>query len=101
MESSQDLFAKLHDPNAGALTDAERKKIMNRLKERKTGHAWTPGTGPEGETCKTCKHLYRKRESKVYMKCLLVRERWTGGFKTDIRAKDPACKKWEAADADR
>jgi hypothetical protein len=95
MESSQDLFAKLHDPNAGALTDAERKRIMARLKERKTGHAWKPGTGPHGETCASCKHLVRKRMGKTYLKCGLMKAQWTGGYGTDVKARDPACKKWE------
>lgn len=60
------------------------------------GYAAQPGTGPEGETCKTCKHLRRKSLAKVYLKCELMRPVWTGGAKTDIKAKSPACAKWEA-----
>lgn len=61
------------------------------------GYAWTPGTGPEGETCKTCKHIARIRMSKTYLKCGLNRSNWTHGPGSDIRAGSPACKKWEAA----
>jgi hypothetical protein len=60
------------------------------------GHAAPPGTGPEGETCKTCRHLHRNEMAKTYLKCLLMRQHWTGGAKTDVRAKDAACRRWEA-----
>lgn len=91
-----DLFGKLLDPNAGALTDLERKRLRRRASENnKRGHAWKPGTGPAGETCKTCKHYRRGK----YLKCLLMKAHWTAGPKTDIRARDPACMKWERSDA--
>ena len=68
-------------------------------KERKTpvpkGHAGTPGLGPKGETCGSCGHLARVRRAKVYLKCALMEERWTGGPATDVRAKDAACLAWE------
>lgn len=59
------------------------------------GYAAIPGTGPTGETCRTCAHLARVRHSKKYLKCLLERHRWTNGPGTDIRASSPACKRWE------
>lgn len=70
-------------------------------KEKRTstkpkGHAGIPGTGPKGETCKSCRHLARLEFAKTYLKCGLMRNRWTGGPGTDVRAKDPACWKWEA-----
>lgn len=58
------------------------------------GYAWQPGTGPEGETCGSCKHHVRRHFAKVYHKCDLVS--WTNGRATDILTKSPACKKWEA-----
>lgn len=61
------------------------------------GHAYHPGTGPAGETCGSCKHLYRNRMAKTYLKCELARAIWTGGRASDVRARDPACKKWESA----
>ena len=58
------------------------------------GHAAPPGTGPAGETCKTCAHIVRKEFAKTYIKCELSKARWTGGGGTDVRAGDPACSKW-------
>jgi hypothetical protein len=60
------------------------------------GHVMPPGTGPAGETCGSCKHLTRKHMGKVYLKCGLNHRRWTGGKGSDVRAKDAACKRWEA-----
>jgi hypothetical protein len=61
-----------------------------------SGHAGKPGSGPKGETCKTCKHLTRLTYSKTYLKCALVRKQWTSGTGSDVRAKDAACWKWDA-----
>ncbi|MAO57112.1 MAG: hypothetical protein CMM61_15655 [Rhodospirillaceae bacterium] len=63
---------------------------------KKRGHAAQPGSGPKGETCKTCAHLYRhrSRSGKIFRKCDLVK--WTFGPATDIRAGDPACSFWES-----
>ena len=71
--------------------DRKRKETPKR------GHAWTPGTGPEGETCRTCRHLFRNRLAKTYLKCSLMHRQWTGGQGTDIRAKDAVCKFWGPA----
>lgn len=59
------------------------------------GHAAVPGTGPSGETCGSCEHLFRNRMSKVYLKCGLTRSKWTGGAGTDMKARDAACVKWK------
>lgn len=50
--------------------------------------------GDGGETCGGCTHLRRNSWSRVYLKCDLIPP--TGGPGTDIRAKWPACDKWEA-----
>jgi hypothetical protein len=63
----------------------------------KRGHAAAPGTGPAGETCKSCQHYTRIYWDKVYRKCDLARARWTHGAGSDIRAKDRACALWEGA----
>ena len=78
-----------------ALTPEERKRLRTRFRSKKTGHAAPPGTGPLGETCKSCKHLYRHKMSRTYLKCGLMQAVWTSGYGTDVRAGDPACKKWE------
>lgn len=69
--------------------------------KRKTAKPWgyfaPPGTGPAGETCSTCRHLYRKRMAKTYLKCDRSQAKWTGGRASDILARSPACSGWEAA----
>jgi len=74
--------------------------VANSTKRKKTqpkGYAAPPGTGPKGETCKTCEHYCRIRYAKTYLKCAKVRARWTNGPGTDILAKSPACAYWEKA----
>ena len=64
---------------------------------RKRGHAAPPGTGPAGETCGSCANLFRNEQwSKTFLKCGLMRGRWTGSYGTDVRARDEACSKWKA-----
>lgn len=64
------------------------------------GYAYHPGTGPAGETCGSCKFIERWRR---FRKCNKYREfaKWTHGPGTDVLARSPACKFWEAADANR
>lgn len=57
-------------------------------------YAARPGTGPEGETCGSCKFLFRNHLARTYLKCLLMQALWTGGSATDIKARAPACSKW-------
>jgi hypothetical protein len=78
-----------------ALTPEERRKLSRRDPEPR-GHAGIPGSGPAGETCGSCKHLCRNQMAKVYLKCGLNRQMWTGGRASDVRARDLACKFWEA-----
>jgi len=61
------------------------------------GYASTPGTGPEGEMCKTCNHARKCNQggAKQFYKCELMQAHWTGGYGSDILAKSPACSKWE------
>jgi hypothetical protein len=64
----------------------------------KNGYAAPPGTGPEGEICKGCKHklsMESNSGSKRFVKCELRRATWTHGEGTDIRASSPACSKFE------
>jgi len=63
-----------------------RHHIMQR------GYANPPGTGPSGETCGSCKHIFR---TKRYRKCELRKATWTHGPGSDILARSPACKSWE------
>jgi hypothetical protein len=73
---------------------SERAQAMDKARRLKGLYAALPGTGPEGETCGSCKHIFRVPR---YRKCGLCRSKWTGGPGTDIKARAPACSKWEAA----
>lgn len=68
---------------------------------RTNAHADAPGTGPVDQTCGTCAYYARvKYHDKVYRKCGLMREYWTHGPGTDIRAKDHACVWWKQRSAE-
>lgn len=55
-----------------------------------------PGTGPEGKCCRHCAHkTYAEGTSKPFLKCALMRPAWTHGYGTDIRARSPACAKFQ------
>jgi hypothetical protein len=77
---------------------SERSQSVAKAQRYQGGlYAAQPGTGPIGQTCRTCKHIYRKEMGKTYLKCGLTRRWWTGGGGTDIKASAPACSKWEGA----
>lgn len=78
-----------------AMTPQERKMLTRKTTAPK-GHAAPIGTGPTGETCGSCRHLYRNRMAKTYLKCKLRQRFWTGGRGSDVRARDAACRHWEA-----
>jgi hypothetical protein len=52
------------------------------------------GRGPEGEICKTCRHLFCHATNKLFYKCDL--RAFTNGPGSDHRVRWPACAKWEA-----
>lgn len=80
-----------------AMTPAERRKLSSK-KRTLGGYAAVPGSGPPSETCGSCRHICRKQLSKTYIKCTLMKHKWTGGGGTDIKTHTPACSKWEKAD---
>ena len=51
------------------------------------GYYQPPGTGPEGETCGSCKHIARGRH---WAKCELSRRAWTRSRGADVLVKAPA-----------
>lgn len=69
-------------------------KARSRHYVMQRGYAHSPGTGPEGETCGSCKHCFRTRR---FRKCKLREAAWTHGPGSDILARSSACKYWEAA----
>lgn len=93
----KDLFGNevAFEPDRPALTELERKRLYRKNASVPRGHAAKPGTGPAGETCKTCTHYAIREWAGTYRKCNLMKASWTQGPKTDIRARDPACSKWE------
>lgn len=62
------------------------------------GYAAAPGSGPKGETCKTCEYYCRVHgHAKAYLKCRLMKQVWTNGPGTDILARSAACARWQKA----
>lgn len=95
--SEVDLFALPRDEAMRFLVQINNQVMADRqiaLGSHFRAYAAKPGTGPDGEICRTCSHSYARRFSKNYWKCGLVPA--TGGQGTDIRLKSPACSKWEA-----
>lgn len=78
--------------NATVFGPGRRKPTVAR------GYAAPPGTGPEGETCRSCKHKKRLSNGgkKSFLKCEAFREHWTHGPGTDIKAGTAACREWAA-----
>lgn len=70
----------------------EPMKPKGKRDESARGNAAPIGSGPAGETCKTCLHA-RSTFAKRYWKCDLVKA--TCSPKTDIRLKWAACSRWE------
>lgn len=79
------IFCEIEKP---AIYQERKPTVVN-------GYAMKPGTGPQGETCGSCKHRFVKRMAGTYHKCLITRRNWTGGAGTDIRVRSPACQRWE------
>lgn len=83
-----------------ALTPQERRALFQTpARKGQSGYAAPPGTGPAGETCRSCAHLVRKHLARTYLKCGLMQAVWTGGAGTDVRASSPACVRWAARPA--
>jgi hypothetical protein len=72
-------------------------KPAARRDETPRGYAALPGTGPAGESCKTCRFAYSRLATRRYWKCgHAAAPRATHGYGTDIRLKSPACRFWLA-----
>ena len=72
------------------ISEAKRKPTQPK------GYAATPGSGPEGETCRSCAHKRNPGGTAgTYWKCKLMEANWTGGPGSDIRMRSPACRFWE------
>jgi hypothetical protein len=85
------LRAKAPDHRAINGTGKKRKPTEPK------GYAAVPGTGPEGKTCRDCKHKQTMSNTgnKSWIKCDLMKAAWTHGPGSDIRAGSPACRRFE------
>jgi hypothetical protein len=90
------ILAALEAPLKGGPTGLQfRCRSKNGKLNPMRGYAAAPGSGPEGETCRSCAHtVMAGGYSKNYWKCGLIN--WTNGKSTDIVLKSPACARWEA-----
>lgn len=61
---------------------------------RPTGYAAAPGSGPLGQSCKSCRHMKRVGLVRAFRKCDLMREFWDGSRKSDVNSSSPACCRW-------
>jgi len=77
----------------------EAAKASEKLLQRRGTHPKARASdlpGPQGETCRTCRHAYyRGGTANRYYKCQIAQRAPTGGSGTDIRLKDPSCSRWE------
>lgn len=95
-----DLFGDpIPPPETGARSDAELRRERRRAYEIPKGHAWTPGSGPAGETCGTCRHRRFFKQSRAWYKCAKNESAWSHARHTDIRLRDAACKFWQAEES--
>ncbi len=95
----EDLQALMDAPLRGFATLAPHARSAPGARRREPvprGHFAPIGSGPAGETCGSCRHLFRRELAKAYLKCQRSREIWTGGRATDVRLNDAACRGWEA-----
>jgi len=78
------------------LTPAQRRKL-HRKATKPNGYAKPPGSGPAGETCKSCDHIRRTQSDggNQFRKCGLLEAHWTRGPGTDILAGAAACSLWK------
>jgi len=92
MSQPLDEFLKLDR----ALTPQERRLLFQTVAKKNSGYAAAPGSGPQGETCKSCAHYTHNdwRTARAFRKCALMRAVWTHGPGTDILASSPACSQW-------
>lgn len=94
VDKATEPIGQQHDLFGAPFVEAPRPETIGRKPAPRRGYAAPPGTGPDRETCSTCKHACRFRR---YAKCALRRSTWTGGLGTDILLASPACSKWEVS----
>lgn len=95
--SQGDFLQRLAD---APMSESRAFKVKRSKAKRGQAKGWAapPGSGPAGETCKSCanKRANDMQSGRRFWKCALVR--WTGGPGTDIRLAWPACSRWRRAE---
>ena len=80
-------------------SEVGERKVLPPAARATAKHRATPapvGSGPAGETCKTCRHYALvKYHDYTHRKCGLMKSDWTHGPGTDITASYAACRAWE------
>lgn len=97
--SSLDMFGGEYTDKT-EVVDVREEKPKKRKPTQPNGYAMPPGTGPDGKTCRSCKHRYinRTRAGYTHPKCELIRSNWTNGRGSDIKVSSSACAKYEDKD---
>lgn len=78
-----------------AMSQDERRKLLNAKHPTRRGARASALPGPAGETCGGCAHAVVKKSGagNRYWKCGLRKP--SAGAGTDIRKKDPACSQFK------
>ena len=91
-----DLFGPILPSPFELKLNAERiraKEIKNKIPR---GYIATPGTGPKGETCRTCQHVVRVRlMGEQRLRCGLNQAKWKKTNRSRVIPTSPACSQWE------
>ncbi len=84
----KDLFGEIPQQ---MIDDSKRKTT------RPDGYASSPGSGPEGMTCRQCDHyiITYTQAGYTHPKCGKNRGKWTKGRGSDIKVSSPACSQFE------
>jgi len=70
-------------------------------REKRTCTPARVGSGPEGQTCGTCRHASAiDHNARRYYKCGKCRCYWTHGAGSDIKLKWAACREWQPVEED-
>lgn len=80
------------DPRIQAILDAPMTTPTDLRFKPMRGHVMPPGTGPVGQTCRTCRHRSPTSSTYKTWTCGLVR----GADASPIRLHERACGRWEA-----
>lgn len=85
------------DPRIQAAIDAPHgagRDLVASVRLKK-GYAAAPGSGPAGETCRSCRHIGGVRGNEYSSQCRIAK-RGSFGIAIFISPTSPACNRWDA-----